>query len=101
MIEAQIDYILGALPVLADRGTLEVSAEAQAAYVAELDRRAASTVWLNGGCASWYVDERSQRLTLLWPDLAYRFREALQHFDPAPYRDSSTQSASAEVMYER
>ena len=77
--------------------------------VAELDERAASTVWLNGGCASWYVDERSKRLTLLWPDFAYRFREALQHFDAQPYivRDTTsatattTKPASAEVLYER
>ncbi|GAB3604874.1 NAD(P)/FAD-dependent oxidoreductase [Conyzicola nivalis] len=83
MIEAQIDYLLGALHDEID--VLEVSADAQAAYVADLDARAASTVWLGGGCESWYVDERSRRLTLLWPDFAYAFRDRLSEFDRAAY----------------
>jgi cation diffusion facilitator CzcD-associated flavoprotein CzcO len=83
MIEAQIDYLLGALHDESE--VLEVSLEAQNAYVADLDSRAASTVWLGGGCESWYVDERSGRLTLLWPDFAYAFRDRLAAFDRAAY----------------
>jgi len=83
MIEAQIDYLLGALHD--ETEVLEVSLEAQNAYVADLDARAASTVWLGGGCESWYVDERSGRLTLLWPDFAYAFRDRLAEFDRAAY----------------
>ena len=57
VIEAQIGYVLGALDHL-DRtgGPLEVSAAAETAYTREIDRRAAETVWLRGGCRSWYVD---------------------------------------------
>jgi cation diffusion facilitator CzcD-associated flavoprotein CzcO len=84
MIEAQVGYVLDALA--ASARVLEVTAEAQARYVDELDRAAASTVWLTGGCSSWYVDDRSGRLTLLWPDFAYRFRDRLAHFDPTAYR---------------
>jgi cation diffusion facilitator CzcD-associated flavoprotein CzcO len=84
MIEAQVGYVLDALETSAR--VLEVTAEAQARYVDELDRASASTVWLEGGCSSWYVDERSGRLTLLWPDFAYRFRDRLAHFDPTAYR---------------
>jgi cation diffusion facilitator CzcD-associated flavoprotein CzcO len=83
MIEAQIDYLLGALHDESE--VLEVSLGAQNAYVADLDSRAASTVWLGGGCESWYVDERSGRLTLLWPDFAYAFRDRLAAFDRAAY----------------
>ena len=83
MIEAQIDYLLGALHD--ETEVLEVSLDAQDAYVAELDARAASTVWLGGGCESWYVDGRSGRLTLLWPDFAYVFRDRLAEFDRAAY----------------
>lgn len=42
-------------------------------------------MWLRGGCSSWYVDERSGRLTLLWPDSARSFRARNGTFDPAPY----------------
>jgi len=34
-----------------DGEVLEVDREAEDAYVRELDRRSATTVWLNGGCA--------------------------------------------------
>jgi hypothetical protein len=42
------------------------------------------TVWLAGGCASWYLDEDG-RNTTLWPDFTFRFRHALRHFDPQSY----------------
>jgi len=83
MIEAQIDYLLGALHN--ETEVLEVARDAQDAYVADLDARAASTVWLGGGCESWYIDHRSGRLTLLWPDFAYAFRDRLAEFDRAAY----------------
>ncbi|MCU1476515.1 MAG: NAD(P)/FAD-dependent oxidoreductase [Subtercola sp.] len=83
MIEAQIDYILGALTD--PRAVLEVSAAAEQEYCAELDRRSAQTVWVRGGCSSWYLDARTGRQTLLWPGTAADFRATNGHFDPAPY----------------
>lgn len=86
VIEAQIGYVLGALDHLDHTGgPLEVSAAAEAAYTREIDRRAAETVWLRGGCRSWYVDEQSGRLTLLWPGRAAEYRERFGTFDPAPF----------------
>lgn len=87
MIESQVDHVLGALDHLAgdpDR-PLEVSAGAEEAYTRELDAMARDTVWLRGGCASWYVDENSGRLTLLWPGSARSFRERNATFDPVAY----------------
>jgi cation diffusion facilitator CzcD-associated flavoprotein CzcO len=87
MIETQIGYVLGALEYLAGEPTLalEVTLAAEQGYVAELEAMSAGTVWLDGGCNSWYVDERSGRLTLLWPDSARSFRERNGSFDPRPY----------------
>ncbi|WP_369371774.1 flavin-containing monooxygenase [Promicromonospora sp. Populi] len=86
VIEAQIGYVLGALDHLdANDAPLEVSAAAEAAYTREIDQRAAGTVWLRGGCRSWYVDERSGRLTLLWPGRAAEYRERFAVFDPTPF----------------
>ncbi|SKB03101.1 Predicted flavoprotein CzcO associated with the cation diffusion facilitator CzcD [Agreia bicolorata] len=87
MIEAQIDYVLAALDHRDSNGVdaLDVSLEAQDAYTREIDAKAASTVWLTGGCESWYVDERSRRLTLLWPDFAYAFQRRLSRFDAENY----------------
>jgi hypothetical protein len=42
------------------------------------------TVWTEGGCQSWYID-RNGLNTSLWPDFSFRFRRALQRFDPAEY----------------
>jgi len=91
MIETQIAFILGALDHLeiVSGEVLEVSREAEDAYVRKLDRRSASTVWLTGGCTSWYVDDRSDRLTLLWPDFAFAFRDEVATFDPRGYRISA------------
>ena len=63
---------------------MEVTADAEAAYTAEIDDRASSTVWLTG-CNSWYVDPDSGRLTLLWPGTAVSFRERNGTFDVEPY----------------
>jgi cation diffusion facilitator CzcD-associated flavoprotein CzcO len=86
VIESQLGYLLGALDHLGthDR-SLEVSRAAQQAYTADVDAMAARSVWLQGGCSSWYVDERSGRLTLLWPDTAGEFRRRNGTFDPEPF----------------
>ncbi|UFS58085.1 flavin-containing monooxygenase [Subtercola endophyticus] len=86
MIETQIEYILGALAEPAQ--VLEVSAEAEREYTAELDRANADTVWVRGGCSSWYLDPRTGRQTLLWPGTARAFRDRNSRFDPAPYAAS-------------
>jgi cation diffusion facilitator CzcD-associated flavoprotein CzcO len=91
VIEAQLDYVLGALAHLdarrdsGDSSPLEVTAAAEAAYSAEIDRLAARTVWVTGGCSSWYRDEASGRLTLLWPAQVSEFRARYGVFDPAPF----------------
>jgi cation diffusion facilitator CzcD-associated flavoprotein CzcO len=93
--ESQIAYIAGAIDHMDVTGTrvMEVSDEAEGQYMLELEDLAKGTVWLNGGCKSWYVDHRNGRLTTLWPDYAYSFRQHNGTFDPAPYAEAS-ESAS-------
>jgi cation diffusion facilitator CzcD-associated flavoprotein CzcO len=85
MIETQVEHVLGALDHVGPGRPLEVTAEAERAYTADVDALARETVWLRGGCRSWYVDEASGRLTLLWPGSARSFRERNGVFDPRPY----------------
>jgi cation diffusion facilitator CzcD-associated flavoprotein CzcO len=101
MIETQVDYVTGALAYEASasasastggssgagtaRPALEVSARAEAEYTEGLDADSSSTVWLTGGCRSWYVDARSGRQTLLWPGPAHTFQAKNGVFDPAPF----------------
>jgi len=92
MIETQIDYILGALDFREANGgvVLEVTHAAEQEYTRMLDKMSRSTVWLTGGCTSWYVDDRSERLTLLWPGPARTFRETNGSFNPSAYTISAT-----------
>lgn len=86
MIEAQLDYLLDALRHRDETGRpLTPSAAAEAAYTRQIDEAAAGTVWLTGGCRSWYVDSVSGRLALLWPDTVDAFRERGAHFDAAHF----------------
>ena len=86
MLEAQIEHVLGALRLLRERGaaTIEPRREAQAAFVAAVDRRMRGTVWTAGGCASWYLDATGRNSTL-WPDHTWRFRRRVTRVDPAEY----------------
>ena len=96
MIETQINYTLAALEYLDGNGgvQLNVTSSAEEDYTHEIDRMAANTVWLQGGCTSWYVDERSRRVTLLWPDFAHAFRRTNGRFSPAPFEQISGERRS-------
>jgi cation diffusion facilitator CzcD-associated flavoprotein CzcO len=78
MIEQQIQHLLAALDRLDERGdaVIEPTAEAQRAWNTALQRRMAGTVWIKGGCTSWYLDNRG-RNTTLWPYSSLRFRRDL------------------------
>jgi cation diffusion facilitator CzcD-associated flavoprotein CzcO len=86
MIESQIAYVLGALRAMRSRGAhaLEVRADAQAAYNEELDRMTEDTVWVTGGCTSYYID-RNGHNSALWPTFTWPFRRRLREFDAAAY----------------
>lgn len=87
MIETQVGYVMSALDHLAASGAdaLDVTAEAMHSYMRDIDTMAQDTVWVQGGCTSWYRDERTGRVTLLWPDSATSFRDRLATFAPASY----------------
>ncbi|HEV2802475.1 MAG TPA: NAD(P)/FAD-dependent oxidoreductase [Pyrinomonadaceae bacterium] len=86
MIEAQIEHVLAALRYMWRQGAsaIEPRPEAQSAYVAEVQRRMEGTVWVAGGCASWYLD-RTGRNSTLWPDFSWRFRRRVARLRPAEY----------------
>jgi len=87
IIEAQVDYILGALQQMSaeQKTVLEVKKSAEDQFVKQLRQMSEGTVWLEGGCKSWYVDPRSGNLTLVWPDFAYSFRDHNSKFHREGY----------------
>ncbi|MFT4233455.1 MAG: NAD(P)/FAD-dependent oxidoreductase [Microbacterium sp.] len=75
LLEAQAAFAAD----LVGRGTtIRVTPEAEAADADDIARRASTTPWLIGGCDNWYVDQRSGRLTLLWPGTVADFRTRLK-----------------------
>jgi len=83
MIEAQIEYVLECLRHmrLARAGEVDVRPEAQSAFNDAIQEQMKGTVWTNGGCASWYLDDTG-RNTTLWPDFTFRFRRQVVEFRP-------------------
>jgi cation diffusion facilitator CzcD-associated flavoprotein CzcO len=87
MAEAQAGYIRQALEHIERAGIagIEPRTEMQAQWNEEIQRRSQDTVWLNGGCDSWYID-RNGRNSTLWPDHTFKFFAAMRRFQPAEYR---------------
>jgi cation diffusion facilitator CzcD-associated flavoprotein CzcO len=98
MIESQIAHVMCALGAMRRAGarTVEVRADAQERYNAEVDARMQGTVW-NTGCSSWYLDETGRNATL-WPDWTWRFRRRTARFDPADYELGTAAPAAREAV---
>ena len=98
MIEAQLEYLMDAVRVMAERGAtrVEVRRTAQEAYNEVIQRRMPPTVWNSGGCASWYIDANGKNTTI-WPDYTWRYRRLMRRFDAAAYELTApgTPAASA------
>lgn len=88
MFEAQVEHVLGALDYMSVNhiSALEVTLAAEDEFRDSIDRRASTTVWLTGGCSTWYIDSRNGRLTTLWPDYSHTFQEEIAPFTPSAYR---------------
>jgi cation diffusion facilitator CzcD-associated flavoprotein CzcO len=84
MIEEQAGYVTRVLDGRAGR-VLRVDPEAERTYTDEIARAAASTRWMTGGCRNWYVDDRTGRLTLLWPGTVDAFRARLARADGSEF----------------
>jgi len=93
MLEAQADY---AAQILAQRpagGVLRVRPEAEHEYTRRVDDRAARTPWLTGGCRSWYVDDRSRRLTLVWPGTVADYRAVIAAADGSEFESAAVRGS--------
>ena len=86
MIEAQLNYLMGALEAMERSGAtrIEVRRDAYDAYNEHVQARLEQTVWNTGGCASWYID-RNGRNSTIWPDFTWRFWQQTRHFDEVAY----------------
>ncbi len=86
MIESQIEHVVNAIGYMRSHGigAVEPRAEAQEAFVTNLDRKMEGTVWTAGGCASWYLDRRGNN-SALWPGFTFTFKRRVEAFRPSEY----------------
>jgi cation diffusion facilitator CzcD-associated flavoprotein CzcO len=84
MIESQVNYLVDALRVLDEHGAtaLDTRRDRQQAFNTAIQDRLDGSVWSQGGCASWYLDEHGRNRTL-WPDYTFRFRNRTRKVDVA------------------
>lgn len=84
-MEAQIDYIVEAVRLIADRGirVFDVRKDRQGRYNARIQRRLAKTTW-NSGCASWYLTKDGHNATM-FPGFATQFTRQLARVDLGDY----------------
>lgn len=94
MFEGQINYTIGALREMRQRGaaTVEVRPEVQERYNAAIQKKLANTVWNTGGCSSWYLDRNGVN-SVLYPDFTWRFRLRTAKFEPDKFQFGATPSA--------
>lgn len=85
-VEALTGYVRGAIRTLRRGGyaAMEPRRDAQARWNADLQRRMRRTVWVRGGCTSWYLDEHGRNPTS-WPRGTQAFKKAVREFDVDAY----------------
>jgi cation diffusion facilitator CzcD-associated flavoprotein CzcO len=86
MMEAQFAYITDAVRLMRERdlAVVEVRPEAQEAFTVEAERRSSETVWLTGGCRSYY-QTRDGRNAGLWPNWSFLYARRTRRFDVDAY----------------
>ena len=84
--EAQIEYVLQCLRhVERNRArSIEVRAEKQHEFSESIRAKLQGTVWLLGGCNSWYLNEKGGT-SVIWPGTTWEFQASLRQLDPSDY----------------
>ena len=86
-LESQFNYVLDGIRRLRedDLRWIDLKPEVQAAWHREIAERSRPTVWITGGCASWYLNDAGEN-TNNWPGPWLEYRRRTRRIDPADYR---------------
>lgn len=90
MIESQITYIVDALRQMRDEdlSRVEVRHHVQDRFVDDVESRSRSTVWVTGGCKSYYTNDKGHNAGL-YPNWSFEYRNRTRRFDREAYEVSS------------
>ncbi len=86
MIEAQIELVLSSVQYFRKKKLSEMEPDRarELAFIKEVDKLSSGTVWLSGGCKSWYLDSTGRNSTL-WPSSIGSFRRRILPFRRRDY----------------
>lgn len=86
LAESQLDYVIDAIQTAQRRhlDALEVRPQSVRSFNDELQRRLGPSVYNNGGCSSFYLDEHGRNF-VTWPWSFRRFQRYLSRFDIDSY----------------
>lgn len=84
-IESGVHYAVEALRTMDAQAlrSVEVTPSSQTAYTGSIRGMLRDTVWVTGGCKSWYFDESGHVLN--WPSTARKYRRWTRRFDAENY----------------
>jgi cation diffusion facilitator CzcD-associated flavoprotein CzcO len=76
MIEAQVRYVMSCLRMMRRRGqaVMDVRETSQRNFAERIREKLAGTVWIAGGCRSWYQDQRTGESPVVWPGSVVEYR---------------------------
>ena len=86
LIESQMQYVMNAIETVLTAGatSVEVTAEAEDRYTSMIHRELKRTVWVTGGCHSWY-QSKDGHVIAMFPGFSFTFRRWTGHFRPADH----------------
>lgn len=90
MIESQLNYLIDAVSTIKRHGlaAVEVRGDVSADFNKTMQERLKPSVWMTGGCGSWYLDKHGNNTTL-WPGHTFEFRRITKKFDLDAYHATS------------
>ena len=93
-MEAQATYAVDAIRTLDRMGkaSAEVLPAAVDSYIEDVSGKLKTSVWMGGGCRSWYMDS-SGAPTVLWPKSMTEYRWITRRFDAESYELRSEPAA--------
>jgi cation diffusion facilitator CzcD-associated flavoprotein CzcO len=87
MFEAQAEHIVGVVKLAGRKGydIVEPTAAAQGKFLAKIEKDMKGTVWVAGGCSSWYLDSTG-RNSQLWPGFTFAYRQLATQIEEGDYQ---------------
>ena len=95
MLEAQAKHITKVIQLADRKGyeSIEPTASAQQRFIDRIEKSMKGTVWVSGGCNSWYLDPTGRNSTL-WPESTFSFSHAATHLIESDYQGQKVEVAS-------